>query len=125
MAIELSSSVPWFETFLRDFSLSIWSLLLFMVITGVVIGNIWRFAPVETADGRLRDMNLVLEESVDKSPSPLEGIEHVLNVVKTHTKDWDPRTIKSFLEHLAMRKDETGVEARRRLEEMREKREPT
>jgi parallel beta-helix repeat protein len=70
---------------------------------------------------RLMATNRILERTVDESSSPSEGIQHVTSYVGSHQNEWDPRTIRSFLEYLALRDDETGAEARKRLEMIRNK----
>lgn len=124
-AVELGSFVVFFQTYLEQIAFVHWFMAWLLVMAGLLELNVWRFAPAESPEDTLKDMIRVMEETVDKFSSPSKGIEHVLSTVKAHSDEWDPRTVDSFLEHLAGRKDETGAEARRRLEQIKKEREST
>jgi hypothetical protein len=110
---------------IEAFSLSTQTLIVLGMFGVVLLFNVTRFRWSKTADYDILALNRALEETVDRAPSPIEGIDHVVSYVESHKKEWEPGTVESFLEYLAMRNDEAGAEARRRLEQIRTKQDPT
>jgi hypothetical protein len=124
-AAESSSSLLFFRSYLQQVSLGDWFMGWGLVIAGLLQVNVFRFPLFRSEDDHLTTRNLALEETVDKASSPTEGVEHAMNVLKAHRKEWDPITVESFLRYLIRRDDEVGAEARRRLKGIRKKQEPT
>ncbi len=115
LAIELSGPAGFFQSFVQQTPVTGWLLVWVLAIAGLVQWNVFRFPVYKYEDDRLAKRNRVLEETVDKAPSAVEGIERAMSVLKDQRKEWDPIDAESFLRYLARRDDEVGAEARRRL----------
>ncbi len=70
----------------------------------------WKRTEEEELDAQLR----VLEETVEKAPTPAEGIDHILEYTAQHRDEFPTDIHERFLAYISQREDAIGKEARER-----------
>ncbi|MGV9169817.1 MAG: hypothetical protein ACOC38_07760 [Promethearchaeia archaeon] len=84
--------------------LLIWGCLL--VLVGVE--NLRRFKWQKEGEDSRRALYEALEDTVENAPSPVEGINHVINYVQERPSEFNSKTVEEFLSYLSQREDEIG-----------------
>jgi hypothetical protein len=88
-----------------------WIVIIFIVI----VINIVRHARFGLVVDDETGMILALQQFVDESSTPEEGIENVIQHIKSHPENYKEGTLNLLLNFLSKRNDEVGKEARKRL----------